>query len=148
MSIQYVTGDLLADDADVLVNPVNCVGVMGAGLALAFKRAYPAMFREYAALCAAGSVVPGKVCAHDIGDRMVVNLPTKRHWRDPSRLDDVRAGLEALAVWLGSRPSPPTVALPAVGCGLGGLPWSSVRPIIETTMGPLSAQVRVYLPSR
>lgn len=147
MTIQYTTGDLLTDDADVLVNPVNCVGVMGAGLALAFKRAYPAMFREYAALCAAGAVVPGKVCAHDIGDRMVVSLPTKRHWRDPSRLDDVRAGLGALAAWLGSWPSPPTVALPAVGCGLGGLPWSSVRPLIEATMGPISAQVRVYLPS-
>lgn len=124
-------GDLLKAEVEALVNPVNCVGVMGKGLAAQFKAAFPEVFRQYKQACKRGEVVPGRmhIVARDGSPRYVVNFPTKNHWRDKSKLDDIRAGLDALAadvVRLGIR----SVAIPPVGCGLGGLEWGAVRPLI------------------
>jgi O-acetyl-ADP-ribose deacetylase (regulator of RNase III) len=145
--IEFKRGDVISEDAEALVNAVNCVGVMGKGLALQFKAAFPANFREYAAACQRGEVVPGKVLVHQTGHvtnpHYVINFPTKRHWRDKSRIEDSETGLHSLRHEILSR-GIQSVALPAIGCGLGGLRWSEVRPLIEQTLSALNG-VRVVV---
>ena len=102
MAIEYTTGNILAADVDALVNPVNCIGAMGKGLALQFRRAYPGNYDAYVAACRAGDVRPGWMFTYETGKaegpRLIVNFPTKRHWRDSSRIEDIEAGLRGL-VW-------------------------------------------------
>ncbi|MFI7608743.1 macro domain-containing protein [Micromonospora sp. NPDC049366] len=146
--VRDVTGDLFAADVDALVNPVNCVGVMGKGLALQFKQRFPASYAVYRHACGQGEMAPGRVqvvLARKGRHRYVINFPTKRHWREPSRLEDVEAGLQDLAdkvrgLRIGS------IAVPALGCGLGGLEWSIVRPRIEQVLGATRARVLIYGP--
>lgn len=148
--IRFVTGDLLASKADALVNAVNCVGRMGRGIALAFRKRYPPMFEAYAAACARGEVVPGRMFTVETGDptgpRFVVNFPTKRHWRQPSRMEDVEAGLPALVAEIRAK-GISSIAVPALGCGTGGLDWADVKPRIAAALGGLEGvQVLVYEP--
>ena len=141
-------GDLLAAAVDALVNPVNCVGVMGKGLARQFRDAWPAMFRAYATACASGEVVPGRMHVWATGEaqpRFVVNFPTKRHFRSRSRLLDVDAGLEDLVRVVCER-EVRSLAVPALGAGLGGLDWSEVRPRIVRALEPLDADVWLFEP--
>jgi O-acetyl-ADP-ribose deacetylase (regulator of RNase III) len=145
--IESARGNLLTAEAQALVNAVNCVGIMGKGIALQFKQAFPANYKAYTAACAAGTVVPGSMLIHDKGKhihpRWIVNFPTKRHWRDKSRVEDIASGLSALipdVQRLGIR----SIALPALGCGLGGLDWAVVRPMIEEAFSALP-DVRVLL---
>ena len=150
MAIEYTTGNILAADVDALVNPVNCVGAMGKGLALQFRRAYPGNYDAYVAACRAGDVRPGWMFTYETGKaegpRLIVNFPTKRHWRDSSRIEDIEAGLRGL-VWEIATRGIRSVALPAVGCGLGGLEWADVSERIESTLGGLDAvRVVVYEP--
>lgn len=148
--IRYVTGNLLEAHADALVNTVNCVGVMGRGVALQFKEAFPDNFAAYAAACERREVRPGAMFVHTTGQlagpRWIVNFPTKRHWRGRSRLDDIDAGLAALKdtiASLGIR----SIALPPLGSGLGGLDWTVVRPRIQEALGDLTdVDVLVYEP--
>jgi len=140
-------GDILQANAQALVNTVNCVGVMGRGIALQFRQAYPDNFRAYAQACRQGAVVPGQMFIHATGQPAgpthIINFPTKRHWRDKSRLDDIAAGLVALVAAverLGIR----AIAIPPLGCGLGGLDWAVVRPRIERAFADL-AEVEVLL---
>lgn len=132
--IQLKQGNLLQADADALVNTVNCVGVMGKGLALQFKQAFPENFRAYANACERGEVQAGRMHIHDNGGlvnpRWIINFPTKRHWRDGSRLEDVASGLSALVADV-QRLGIQSIAIPPLGCGLGGLDWNVVRPLIE-----------------
>ena len=149
--IVTATGDILASGADALVNPVNCVGVMGKGLALGFKRAFPGNFQAYVEACRHGEVQPGRILAVATGSttppRFILNFPTKRHWRDGSRLEDIEAGLDALATELRHR-GIRSVAVPPLGCGLGGLDWAEVRPRIEAVLGGLEGvEIRVYGPA-
>jgi O-acetyl-ADP-ribose deacetylase (regulator of RNase III) len=126
------TGSILDAQADAIVIPVNCVGVMGAGLALAAAQRWPELRAGYRSACEHGNLRPGTLWGgwtHEIDQRFVVCLPTKRHWKDPSRLDDVRAGLSALRALADGRRWA-SVAVPALGCGLGGLSWSDVRPLV------------------
>ncbi|MBO4208345.1 macro domain-containing protein [Micromonospora echinofusca] len=139
--------DLLSADAEALVNPVNTVGVMGRGLALQFKRTHPANYRAYRDACAAGQVRLGEMLIFDSGKpgrgRYVINFPTKGHWRNQARLDDIRRGVDSLVdTVIGHRIG--SIAVPALGCGLGGLEWSDVRPVIECAFAPLP-DVRVLL---
>jgi len=138
--IRFETGDILAADVAALVNPVNCVGTMGRGLAHQFKRAFPENFRAYVDACVRGEVRPGSMFLFETGalanPGYIVNFPTKRHWRARSRMDDIEAGLEALAGLIRARDIV-SVAVPALGSGLGGLEWSSVRPRIEEALGGL-----------
>ncbi|WP_218163807.1 macro domain-containing protein [Actinomadura madurae] len=140
------TGDLLRDDAQALVNPVNTAGVMGKGLALQFKRAYPDNFTAYAKACAEGRLHPGEILCVPVDDRWILNFPTKRHWRSKSRLEDIGTGLEALACLLDERHIT-SVAIPPLGCGHGGLAWTTVRPLITTTLAPLHVTVHLYPPN-
>lgn len=144
--IRFVSGDMFEQDFDVRVNTVNCVGVMGAGVALAFKERYPEMFREYKHECDAGNVQPGKLHVWETlqGDR-VVNFPTKRHWRDMSRYEDIEAGLRALRDYL-TPLGDVAVAVPALGCGHGGLDWSRVSEMIREQLESLSARISVFEP--
>lgn len=148
--ITYQSGDLLTADVAAVVNTVNCVGVMGKGLALQVKQAYPAVFRSYAAACRRGEVQPGRVLTVPTGNegnpRYIINFPTKRHWRDHSQLADIEAGLVVLVAEV-RRLGLGSIAVPALGCGNGGLEWAVVRPLIEAAFSQLpQVQVVVYPP--
>ena len=148
--IEYKTGDLLAEDADALVNTVNCVGHMGAGIALQFKKVWPENFRAYAAACRNGEVQPGRMFVFETRElaspRYIINFPTKRHWRSKSRPGDIEAGLEALVAEI-RRLDLGSVAVPPLGAGLGGLPWKEVRKRIEEKLGALTGlRVVVFEP--
>src|ERR1043165_5214423 len=145
--IELTKGNVLKADAEALVNTVNCVGFMGKGIALQFKKAYPENFDAYHKACAAGEVQPGRMFIFHLhsmlNPKYVVNFPTKRDWRTNSRYEDIESGLKALVAEvrrLGIR----SIAVPPLGCGLGGLDWSKVRPMIERAFAPLP-NVRVLL---
>ncbi len=149
--IRYTHGDILAVEADALVNTVNCVGIMGRGIALAFKRAWPENFRAYAAACRQGEVKPGRMFVFETGrltpPRFIINFPTKRHWRGRARMDDVEAGLDALVVEIRAR-GITSIAVPPLGAGLGRLRWQDVRSRIESSLGALAdVEVIVFEPS-
>jgi O-acetyl-ADP-ribose deacetylase (regulator of RNase III) len=144
--ISEATGDLFRINAQVRVNTVNCVGVMGAGIALAFRHKYPAMFEDYKAKCRRGDIRPGRIDVWSASDgTYVVNFPTKVHWREPSRYEYIDEGLTSLREFL-VQLKDVTVALPALGCGHGGLDWSRVRPMIESKLGNLRANIVVFAP--
>jgi O-acetyl-ADP-ribose deacetylase (regulator of RNase III) len=141
-----ITGSIFAAPREfALVNPVNTAGVMGAGLAREFKRRYPEMFREYAALCANERLAVGKLFFYRAPDaRVIVNLPTKQHWRQPSRLEFVETGLRLFATYYAAFEIT-AVAFPRLGCGLGGLNWENqVKPLMERYLDPLPIRVAVY----
>lgn len=146
--IEFVTGNILDCPAEVLVNPVNCVGVMGRGLALQIRNVFPENFVAYKAACRRGIVRPGHVFGVEVGSpgllRWIVNFPTKRHWRDRSRIEDIEEGLGDLVRFLREIQGG-SVAVPALGCGLGGLDWETeVRPRIEKALGPMD-EVRAFV---
>lgn len=148
--IQTRQGNLLLADADALVNTVNCVGVMGKGLALQFKQAFPENFRAYANACARGEVQAGRMHIHDneglVNPRWIINFHTKRHWRDGSRLEDVASGLSALVADV-QRLGIQSIAIPPLGCGLGELDWTVVQPMIERAFEVLpEVVVHLYAP--
>lgn len=132
--IRFAHGDILKADAEALVNTVNCVGVMGRGIALQFKNLFPKNFKSYETACRRQEVQPGRMVVFDTGEltppRFIINFPTKRHWRGKSRIEDIEAGLEALVKEIRAR-NIRSIAIPPLGSGLGGLDWSTVRPLIE-----------------
>ena len=148
--IEYIRGDILTADVEALVNAVNCVGVMGRGLALQFEQAFPANFEAYAAACAREEIRPGRMFVFGTGlvgnPKVIINFPTKRHWRHASRIEEIDSGLEALVNEIRARQIR-SVALPALGCGQGGLDWSLVRPRIAAALGCIrEVNVIVYEP--
>ena len=150
MMIEFRRGDILAADAEALVNTVNCVGVMGRGIALQFKNAFPSNFKAYAAACKRDEVVPGRMFVFDTGrvrPRYIINFPTKRHWRGKSRMSDIEAGLGALVEEIARREIR-SIAIPPLGAGLGGLDWLKVRDRIEEALRALPhTEVIVYEPA-
>jgi O-acetyl-ADP-ribose deacetylase (regulator of RNase III) len=146
--IEIRQGNLLAEPAEALVNTVNCVGVMGKGIALQFKQAFPDVFKQYKKACDAGEVQPGKMFTVLTGEflepQYIINFPTKRHWKGSSRLDDVRSGLVALVAEV-ERLEIKSIAIPPLGCGNGGLDWAVVKPmIIEAFAGLPDVQVLLF----
>ena len=135
--IEFTTGDILRADAEALVNTVNCVGIMGRGVALQFKNAFPANFKAYEAACAREEVQPGRMFVFETreltGPKFIINLPTKRHWRGKSRMEDIDSGLKALVEEIRNR-GIRSIAIPPLGSGLGGLNWAEVRPRIEAAL--------------
>ncbi len=151
MILELVTGNLLEADTEALVNAVNIEGVMGKGIALQFKKKYPEMFEAYRRACKEGQVQPGRMHVYELPDmfnpRFIINFPTKRHWRSPSSTDDVKAGLRALAEEIRKR-GIKSIALPALGCGNGGLDWSEVLPMIKSALADLTdVRLLVYPPN-
>lgn len=149
--IEYKTGDILTEDVEALVNTVNCVGIMGRGIALQFKNAFPENFKSYEAACKQDEVKPGRMFVFETGvltgPRYIINFPTKRHWRGKSRMEDIEAGLTALAEEIRVR-NIRSIAIPPLGSGLGGLEWAEVRPRIEAALQNLSdRQIIIFEPS-
>ncbi|OXM44532.1 type II toxin-antitoxin system antitoxin DNA ADP-ribosyl glycohydrolase DarG [Amycolatopsis alba] len=145
------TGDLLASDVDALVNTVNCVGVMGKGIALQFKRRYPDNFESYAKACKVHEVQLGKMYVvelHSItGPRFIVNFPTKDHWKSRSKLRDISEGLNDLIKVIKDR-GIQSIAIPPLGAGNGGLPWEEVEPLIYEKLSALpDTKVVLFTPS-
>ncbi|MBH8599603.1 MULTISPECIES: macro domain-containing protein [unclassified Thermoactinomyces] len=144
--IRYVKGNILESDAEALVNPVNCVGVMGKGLALQFKKSYPSNFNQYVQACKAGKLKPGIVYPVFEQEKWILNFPTKRHWRQKSKLEYIEQGLQDLIRIIETKDIQ-SVAVSALGCGLGGLNWDEVKKLIEQYLGSLDIDIYVYEPS-
>ena len=144
-------GNLLDAQAEVLVNTVNCVGIMGKGIALQFKQAYPDNFRTYARACRKDEVQIGRMLVVPVGGllsgpRHIINFPTKNHWRAKSRLADIEAGLTTLVEEV-RRLKIKSIAVPPLGCGNGGLDWADVRPRIERAFEELpEVEVLLFAP--
>jgi len=151
--MRFTTGNLLDSRTDAMVNTVNTVGVMGKGIALMFKEAFPANFREYEAACKQGNVRTGKMFVTErpammSPPRWIINFPTKQHWRGKTRLEWIEGGLQDLRSVIRDKKIQ-SIALPPLGCGNGGLEWRAVRPVIERTLADLpGVDVIVYEPTR
>lgn len=140
-----VIGDLFASEAESLVNTVNCVGVMGKGVALEFKKRFPRMAKDYAERCARSEVILGEPYLYAERGKRVINFPTKGHWRSPSRLSDIEAGLDRLVAQLPEW-GVTSIALPPLGCGNGGLEWSQVGPLMYSKLAGVPVNVEAYAP--
>ncbi len=156
-----LVGDLLESPAQTLVNTINCVGVMGKGIALEFRQRFPAMYQDYVKRCKKGQVQLGKPYLfpepRSMGQlsllpdsespepRWVLNFPTKKHWRSKSYRTDIEAGLAYLEqhyrIW-----GITSLAVPALGCGNGGLPWQAVGPILYRHLSRLHIPIELYAP--
>jgi len=149
--ISYAQGDLLDAEVDALVNTVNCVGVMGKGIALQFRQAWPENYEDYRRACQREEVRPGRMFIHDSGrlvkPRYIINFPTKKHWKGKSRIEDISSGLDALVEEIHAR-GIRSIALPPLGCGNGGLDWDVVRNLIENKLRGLDdVKVVIYEPA-
>ena len=149
--IKLAHGDLLQSGAEAIINTVNCVGVMGKGIALQFKQEFPGNYEAYRRACDAGEVRLGEMFVFDTGSminpRWIINFPTKGHWKAKSRIEDIGSGLKDLRrviETLGVR----SIAVPPLGCGNGGLDWAEVEPMIRTALGDLDdVEVMLFPPS-
>jgi O-acetyl-ADP-ribose deacetylase (regulator of RNase III) len=139
--------DIFSEQVEALVNPVNCVGVMGKGLALQFKQRYRDNYLAYARACGAGEVRPGKLYVYkrstDQLPYYIINFPTKDHWFTPSKVEYIEQGLQDLVRVLRDY-SIESVAIPGLGSGLGGLDWDTVYSCIESILSPLK-DVRIIV---
>jgi len=151
MTLRFIRGDLFRSTDEAIVNTVNCVGVMGKGIALEFKQRFPEMFADYATACNAGEVRIGKChiwLPPGKHKSIIVNFPTKEHWRNPSKLEWIVAGLEDLASVIADFHIR-SISIPALGCSNGGLDWRDVRKKIENWYVDLEdpgLRVNVFVP--
>ncbi len=142
--ITYVKGNIFDSPSKIIVNTVNTVGVMGKGVALEYKKRYPKMFERYVELCEASVLDIGNIFLWKESEKWVLLFPTKKHWRNPSRMEYIEAGLRKIAEkWdkLGSN----SIAFPRLGCGNGGLEWKEVQPLMEKYLGNIPMEVIVYV---
>lgn len=149
--ITYTQGNLLKADAEALVNTVNTVGVMGKGIALMFKEQFPTNLKAYEAACKAGEVEVGHMFVTErlelMGPRWIINFPTKKHWRHPSKMEWIEAGLDDLKRVIAEKKIR-SIALPPLGSGNGGLEWPVVRDLIARKLGDLDGvEVIIYEPT-
>lgn len=148
--IEFVSGDFFDYEADIRINTVNCVGVMGAGVALAFKKKYPNMFKAYVEVCKRKAIAPGKPFVWEEYDLFskctIVNLPTKIDWRNPSEYEYIEKGLIWLRDFLMMKDGEDIVTLPALGCGHGKLNWSIVKTMILHYLEGVNARILVFEP--
>lgn len=143
----YAEADLLTSPAQTLVNTVNLVGVMGKGLALNFKQVYPEMFKAYQSACETRLIRVGRPWIYRTSRKLILNFPTKSHWRERSRIEDIEAGLRTF-VNVYADEGVTSVAFPALGCGNGQLDWNQVRPLMERYLKPLPIPVFIYPPGQ
>ena len=145
--IEYTKGNLLEADVDALVNTVNTVGIMGKGIALMFKEAFPDNYRAYAEACKNQQVQTGQMFVTErndlMGPRWIINFPTKQHWRTKTKLEWIDSGLQDLRKVIADK-GIQSIAIPPLGSGNGGLDWKTVKPRIEEALGNLT-DVRVVL---
>jgi O-acetyl-ADP-ribose deacetylase (regulator of RNase III) len=133
MTVRVKSGDLLKENSEAIVNTVNCVGVMGKGIALQFKQRWPQNFKAYEAACERKEIRPGKMFIYDLGEwakpRFIINFPTKVDWKKPSKIEYIESGLRDLVSQV-ERLGIKSIALPPLGCGNGGLDWQTVKALI------------------
>lgn len=142
--LTYIKGDLLTSPAQVLVNTVNTVGVMGKGIALEFKDKYPEMFKSYQKECDKNNLEIGKLILWKDDEKWILLFPTKKHWRSPSKIEYIEKGLQKFVQsyeLLGIE----SIAFPRLGCGNGGLDWDIVKPIMEQYLKSLPIHVYIYV---
>lgn len=149
--MKYLTGNILESNAQALVNTVNTEGVMGKGIALQFKKAFPSNFKAYAEACKKGGVEVGKLFVTrdsnlDAGEKLIINFPTKKEWRKPSEYAFIEAGLDDL-VRIVADYDIKSIAIPPLGAGNGGLDWEKVKRIIADKLGHLDIDILVYEPT-
>lgn len=149
--VKYITGNILESDAQALINTVNTEGIMGKGIALQFKKAYPSNFKAYADACKKGEVNIGKLFITkdrniDSGEKLIINFPTKRSWRKPSEYSFIEQGLDNLVSVI-NKYQIKSIAIPPLGAGNGGLDWERVKKIIETKLTSLDIEIYVYEPT-
>jgi len=148
--IEFRQGNLLEAKAEALVNAVNCVGIMGKGIALQFKKAFPENYKQYEKACHNKEVKPGQMFTTSTGllqPKYIINFPTKRHWRENSRIEDVEIGLRALAQEV-QQLKINSIAIPALGCGNGGLDWEEVSLLLLSTFIQIpEIDVFIFAPS-
>lgn len=147
--IDYITGNIFDTNAQCLVNPVNTVGVMGAGLALKFKRQYPHMFNMYKLHCNSGTLKVGSLMFYkssvEKNSKIICLFPTKEHWKNPSKIEYIKLGLQSFVQYY-QEWNITSVAFPLLGCGLGGLDWEhEVQPLYIKYLSPLPINVSVYI---
>ena len=147
--IEFVKGNIFSSNVEALVNPINCVGVMGKGLALQFKNKYYNMFIEYQLLCKNDKIKVGKMYVYDTGlldnPKYIINFPTKTHWRNPSEYKYIRDGMDDLVKVIKNK-NIKSIAIPKLGCGLGDLDWNIVRATICGKLRPLlnDVEIKIY----
>lgn len=145
--LRYIDCSLFDSPAQTLVNAVNTVGVMGKGVARAFRDIYPAMYMEYRSLCKDGRFSPGMLWLYKSSGKWVLNFPTKLDWRDPSALEYLDSGLSKFVEGY-EKYRIESVSFPMLGCGAGGLDWESdVKPLMERYLANLPIDVFVHIPS-
>ncbi len=149
MSIKITSGDLLKADVDALVNTVNCVGVMGKGIALQFKKKWPTAFKEYKKLCDAKKLRPGMMHVFERGQiaekpHYIINFPTKDHWRSKSKIEYIDAGLVALVETI-KQHNIKSIAIPPLGCGNGGLEWKMISEKLQHYLKDLGEEINIYI---
>lgn len=148
--IRFTTGNILEADSDAIVNTVNTYGVMGKGIALAFKKAFPENFKAYRNAYEAGELAVGKMFVHSTGmitPRLIINFPTKKHWRNKSKIEYIETGLNDLLRVIREH-NVKSISIPPLGCGNGGLDWNEVKELIvkklQTIDNPI--EVTIYEP--
>jgi O-acetyl-ADP-ribose deacetylase (regulator of RNase III) len=144
-------GDLLKEKVDVLVNTVNCVGIMGKGIALQFKMAFPENYKAYKKACDHGEVLIGKMFVTEthnmFAPKYIINFPTKKHWKEKSKIEYIEKGLDNLIEHI-KRLNIQSIAIPPLGCGYGGLEWESVKKLIISKLKNInSLEIRLFAPS-
>lgn len=142
MTIIFKTGDIFSDDSEALVNTVNCVGVMGKGIALGVKKKYPKCFEEYRKDCANRVVRVGKMTVFKNTEstshvKFIINFPTKKHWYNNSEIEWVESGLDSFVIEV-KRLGIKSIAIPPLGCGNGGLDWNIVKPLIVSKLSKIN----------
>ena len=142
--IRYIEGDIFKSPAQVIVNTVNTVGVMGKGIALEFKKRYPDMFQAYRDICDRRKLKTGSLMLYYEPDHWVLLFPTKENWRNPSRMEYIEAGLAKFCRTYAEK-GITSVAFPKLGCGNGELNWSDVQPVMEKYLKDLPIDVYIYL---
>jgi len=141
--LRYIEGNIFESPAQTLVNTVNTAGAMGKGLARQFKRLFPEMFKSYQLLCESGELDVGKLWIYQTANKWVLSFPTKKHWRRPSSIDYVEAGLRTF-VNIYDRARISSIAFPQLGCGNGELEWTSVKPLMKSYLKKLPIDVYIY----
>lgn len=141
--LTYRRTSVMDSPAQTLVNTVNCVGVMGKGIAKAFRERYPAMFEAYKRLCDNKLLQPGILWLWQGEDHSVLNFPTKVHWRSPSRIEWIEQGLQKFVASYEAR-GITSISFPRLGCGNGGLDWAEVRPLMERYLAPLPIDIFIH----
>ena len=147
--IEYKNGDILREDVEAIVNTVNCVGIMGRGLGLQFKNKFPQNFKEYQLACTNKEVQLGKMFVHQTGQlinpKYIINFPTKGHWKQNSKIEDISNGLDDLITII-EKYSIKSIAIPPLGSGLGGLDWKMVKKLIEEKLKNINCTVILFEP--